>query len=598
MTEFIVSKQLLEPTDVNTASTFSFADVKLKGPWADVRAYGAAGDGVTDDSAAIQSAIDALGVGGIVFFPKGTYMCNSLYADSGIIFLGTGWGSILKRNGDPCIFYTNNADKVDIKNLTFDRNEATTTQSSSVGTVINSGGSGIWRIDSCWFNYTSATEGTIFTVADTNSVSGSLALTISNCYMRNVIEGLLTYGVKEFQFTSNYIEGSVYGNFIQISGLGTSGNSDYGRTTISGNTFIGCEAAAIYLYPYGNGVAITGNTFVDNASSVRIKTDSSTPTNTRVLCNIAFTGNSVYNSDFNVHFEIANLVNNGEYLTVSGNTFYTSYVYMQSDFSTNTIYASVCDNVFNSPIEDHKGINAINLNVITVANNSGAGLDATGCNEVSVNNIKSVYGGRIYINACNEVVVSDCVMSRNGSVEYVMTFLDTDKLILTDNIISGDSVQKGIRLLDCWNVTATNNQIYDTTVSSSVEGTTNFLLCKNNLEYGINNGSLYDRVNILSFTASSTNVYYEDLKSIITNNGATGEITINLPTVAGVSGIVAEFACYETQTMNVVCYSGETIRNEVSVFGSMALTDAGDSVRMISTADGAGANWMVLNSNP
>jgi hypothetical protein len=45
-------------------------------PWADVRAYGAKGDGVTNDQPAIQAAIDfvyATYGGGVVFVPPGTY---------------------------------------------------------------------------------------------------------------------------------------------------------------------------------------------------------------------------------------------------------------------------------------------------------------------------------------------------------------------------------------------------------------------------------------------------------------------------------------------------------------------------------------------
>ncbi|WP_345783472.1 glycosyl hydrolase family 28-related protein [Halomontanus rarus] len=38
-------------------------------------AHGAEGDGSTDDSAAVQSAVDAVkSTGGILFFPPGTYV--------------------------------------------------------------------------------------------------------------------------------------------------------------------------------------------------------------------------------------------------------------------------------------------------------------------------------------------------------------------------------------------------------------------------------------------------------------------------------------------------------------------------------------------
>ena len=45
-------------------------DVKTKGPWADVRAYGAVGDGVTDDSEAFYQALQS---GRDVYIPPGTY---------------------------------------------------------------------------------------------------------------------------------------------------------------------------------------------------------------------------------------------------------------------------------------------------------------------------------------------------------------------------------------------------------------------------------------------------------------------------------------------------------------------------------------------
>lgn len=71
-------------------STPEFLDIKTKGPWVDVRAYGAKGDG-SDATAQIQGAINENGNGGIIFIPKGSYgLSQTLTMKSNQILIGEG----------------------------------------------------------------------------------------------------------------------------------------------------------------------------------------------------------------------------------------------------------------------------------------------------------------------------------------------------------------------------------------------------------------------------------------------------------------------------------------------------------------------------
>jgi len=73
--------------------SFTGGDIITKGPWADVRAYGATGDGVTDDTAAVQAALNA---SLNVYFPVGNYVVSNLTPRDGQHIFGTGTSSSLK----------------------------------------------------------------------------------------------------------------------------------------------------------------------------------------------------------------------------------------------------------------------------------------------------------------------------------------------------------------------------------------------------------------------------------------------------------------------------------------------------------------------
>lgn len=88
----------------NPLDPLSLDDIITKSPWIDVRAYGATGDGSTNDTTALQAAFDAVESGDIILIPKGTYNFNGTLTldvnDCHIICVGmlkyTGTGTAVK----------------------------------------------------------------------------------------------------------------------------------------------------------------------------------------------------------------------------------------------------------------------------------------------------------------------------------------------------------------------------------------------------------------------------------------------------------------------------------------------------------------------
>ena len=117
-----ISNTNVTATGSTTARTLAnrFADV------VNVKDFGAVGDGVADDTTAIQSAINSTSPFGEVFFPEGTYKISSTITLpsssglSGITLRGIGWGSVIKPTSAVSIAIKALGDVVFIRNLQFD----------------------------------------------------------------------------------------------------------------------------------------------------------------------------------------------------------------------------------------------------------------------------------------------------------------------------------------------------------------------------------------------------------------------------------------------------------------------------------------------
>ncbi|HSW75145.1 MAG TPA: glycosyl hydrolase family 28-related protein [Candidatus Saccharimonadales bacterium] len=66
--------------------------------WLNVKHYGATGDGSTDDTIAIQAALDAAATagGGVVYLPAATYVVSNITLDTNVTLCGAGWATILQ----------------------------------------------------------------------------------------------------------------------------------------------------------------------------------------------------------------------------------------------------------------------------------------------------------------------------------------------------------------------------------------------------------------------------------------------------------------------------------------------------------------------
>lgn len=139
--------------------------------------FGAVGDGVMDDTAAIQAAVAAVGTGGVVLLPPGTYLVSTVnVTGKSVVF--SGYGATINSTGaNGGIYKTDHDNKLTVQGLSFTGAGAGVKHAATPsGTVYDE-----LDIIECSFNMNSGVYG-IYS-------SGSREPRIQNCLFRNTNSG-------------------------------------------------------------------------------------------------------------------------------------------------------------------------------------------------------------------------------------------------------------------------------------------------------------------------------------------------------------------------------------------------------------------------
>lgn len=228
--------------------------------------YGAVGNGVADDAAAIQDAIDALANGGTVFFPTGTYKCLSgltiandktvlSFAGAAALSYTTATQTLLTFSGDNCslvnatinapaIFDGTNSPityaVVKIEGENFTAENCTLNNVPRVGLWFSESGNGI--ITGCRID--GGTSDTFYT--GSNTVHFGVAIDPPSTGSQGIY----------------VITGNIIKRCVQGAGSGNTGSASYEQgVTVSGNVFELCWNHGWYSSGLANGSTISANSF-------------------------------------------------------------------------------------------------------------------------------------------------------------------------------------------------------------------------------------------------------------------------------------------------------------------------------------------------
>jgi hypothetical protein len=310
-----------------------------------VKDFGAVGDEVADDTAAIQAAFNFANSqnGGLVFFPKGTYLTgNQITIPSNLIMQGSGVGATKIKTTASIAFRnlgytTTGAQNITIKDIEFDGNNV-------AGAFFQFGGVENINIENVYM-YGIAPDGVTAAIGfttDSNSVdckdititnsiisapdygvvfdsNNSASFSIKNITISNCL--ITTAWGSGISLNGNISEAAISDNVFQMPGNGISGTSaspnvGFGikllqgisetaapaNVAITGNVFNGQNGPRVNIIGVNTGnwaqhLSVTGNTF-KYCNSAFTSRFAQTPGGPRTALGLLFSSNSITDCDF------------------------------------------------------------------------------------------------------------------------------------------------------------------------------------------------------------------------------------------------------------------------------------------------------------
>ena len=391
---------------------------------ASVKDFGAVGDGVVDDTAAIQAAIESLPTDGTLSFPAGIYLVTGLalsgnnqdktnlafVGDSAVIKLADG---VINKNVAEIVSGQNYL----VSGLTFYGNKGTVTTPGTdlsyryynglyVGAVAGKTLNNV-RIENCVFS-NAAYSGLIAgsgPVQVANILPGIDGLTVTGCVFRDNEVGGAGGAQRNVTYSGNiFYNNDIYGLLIDIDSFSVSvvGN------TVNNLEIAGATNACLFAYQ-ADYVTFSGNSCTNGKVGILIQTGSN-------FCTVL--GNTCVSQTTS-----AIRVDNSTNTLISGNTVRDSGQYGISLVNSST----AC--ILSANIVDNSGFDGIYCNGISTLNLIG-------------NTVSSSNGSGIYLDSCiwMRLIGNTC---------------------LNNNVNNNDSVSSGIRLNNTTKCTIQGNQCLD-----------------------------------------------------------------------------------------------------------------------------------------